>query len=344
MGTKFGYPEGINTVKFGGGVIPSAKGGVIPTHFSTLGQGGLHEVVDLEERNDIVTTDSGEQDTGNIYACGRRHVGMLVHVYGIEDPTIYKLIPYGYWGNGGAKGYSDWVALGSMSPLDANYGGLARTSLLNPAKVYTTLGRSNYAYWNGNKYGPLGGSLEGGALKEKVDEIKALPEFGPDPCWVKLELGGDTTPYVNGVENKKGAWPSVNQTGNSGDAPAVYGNKKFINSELHLKYSPSDTLGGTAHLSDAESDAALKVDKKVTIGTATEEIFSVKENIINLHTVTNLKNVPNVTNAQATTWGHEVPLAGDVMTIGLLTHTFAIGDLYTFVNPEGHSIIGVVAT
>ena len=83
-------------------------GPITQTHFSHLGSGGLHEVVDLEERNDITVTDSGEQIAGNLYSSARRQVGMLVHVYGIEEPTIYKLIPEGYWGNGGTKGYADW--------------------------------------------------------------------------------------------------------------------------------------------------------------------------------------------------------------------------------------------
>jgi|TARA_B100001094_G_scaffold220856_2_gene214919 hypothetical protein len=340
MGAKFSFPSGSGTVRFSGAVIPSNNSGVLPSHFSQLGAGGLHEVVDLDERNDITSNDQGRQDTGSIYSSGRRTVGMLVHVYGISDPTIYKLIPQGYWGNGGTKGYTDWIQLGSTDSTDANYGGYARTSLLNPGKVFTTKGRSKYVYWNGNKYGPFSTAQ----ATAKSNEIKNSPSFSPNLCWVKLELGGDTTPYVNGVKNMPGAWPSVDQTGEAGDAPAVYGNKKFVNSELHLKYDSSDTIGGLSHLSDLKDDAALKVDKKVTIGTASEEIFSVKENTINLHTVTNLKNIPNVTNSDTTRWGHTVPIAGDEMTVGLSSHEFTVGDLYTFQNPEGHTIIGVVAT
>ena len=325
----------------GGAVISSDVGTKLPTHFSTLGAGGLHEVVDIDERNDIITTDTGKQDTGNIYGSGRRNVGMLVHVYGIDDPTIYKLIPRGYWGNGGSKGYSDWVGLGGTDPSNkASYGGYKRTSLLDPGTVFYVEGRQKYLYWNGTKYGPFN-SL---TVTPKLNELNILAAASKDLCWVKLELGGDTSPYVNGVENKAGSWASVDQTGNNGDAPAVYGNKKFVNSELHLEYSPNDTVAGVSHLQDGADDAALKVDKKITVGTASEEVFSVKDNIINLHTITNLKNIPNITSVETAAWGHLIPISGDEVTVGLLTHELAVGDLYTFKNPEGHTIIGVVET
>jgi hypothetical protein len=330
MGAKFSFPTGLRTT-FGNPIAPN-NGAITQTHFSHLGSGGLHEVVDLEERNDITVTDYGEQTAGNLYSSARRQVGMLVHVYGIEEPTIYKLIPDGYWGNGGTKGYADWVALNEYQ----------RSSLLDSYKIYKPK--------NGRKYDVVHNgvihisSVTNAEALVKVGELQnaRVPE-DKNKCWVKLELGGDTTPYVNGVQNKPGAWTSVDQTGEAGDSPAVYGNKKFINSELHLKYSPSDTIGGSAHLTDPEDDAALKVDKKVTIGTASEEIFSVKENIINLHTVTNIKNVPNVTNTEKQAWGHDVPVSNDVITIGSYSHTFKIGDLYTFKNPEDYTILGIVA-
>jgi hypothetical protein len=330
MGAKFSFPTGLRTT-FGNPIAPN-DGAITQTHFSHLGSGGLHEVVDLEERNDITVTDSGEQTAGNIYGSARRQVGMLVHVYGIEDPTIYKLIPDGYWGNGGTKGYADWVALSEYQ----------RSSLLDSYRIYKVKdGRKYDVVHNGET---VLSSASSGAANAKIVELQnaRVPE-DKNKCWVKLELGGDTTPYVNGVFNKPGAWTSVNQTGQAGDSPAVYGNKKFINSELHLKYSPSDTIGGSSHLTDVEDDAALRVDKKVTIGTASEEIFSVKENIINLHTVTNIKNVPNVTNTETTLWQHLVPLSGDQITIGGYTHTFKVGDLYTFKNPENHTVLGIVA-
>tara|TARA_Y100001937_G_scaffold127520_1_gene200022 strand:- start:509 stop:1507 length:999 start_codon:yes stop_codon:yes gene_type:complete len=332
MGAKFSFPSK-GTTTFANPIALEDEFVLNPSHFSTLGAGGLHEVVDIDERNDIITTETGKQTEGNIYSSGRRHVGMLVHVYGMEDPTIYKLIPQGYWENLGSKGYTDWVALEEEQ----------RTSLLNPYEVFKVKdGRKYNVFKNGVKHASnVSNSV---ANAKKAELIAARTPADHNVCWVKLELGGDTTPYVNGVQNKPGAWASVNQTGEGSDAPAVYGNKKFINSELHLKYSPSDTIGGIDQISDSEDDAALKVDKKVTIGTASEEIFSVKENIINLHTITNAKNIPNVTATDRSGWGHDVPVEGDAIVIGSYNHTFKVGDLYTFQNPEGYTILGVVAT
>jgi len=332
MGAKFSFPTK-GTTRFANPIALEDENVLNPSHFSTLGAGGIHEVVDIEERNDIITTDTGKQTEGNIYSSGRRHVGMLVHVYGIEDPTIYKLIPEGYWNNVGTKGYSDWVALSEYQ----------RTSLLNPYEVFKT--SAGFGRYNVIQNGIIHASQVRKAVanEKKAELIRDRNSNHHDKCWVKLELGGDTTPYVNGVFNKPGAWTSVNQTGESSDAPAVYGNKKFINSELHLKYSPGDTIGGVDQLTDPEDDAALKVDKKVTIGTASEEIFSVKENIINLHTITNVKNIPNVTSTERSSWQHDIPVEGDSITIGQYNHTFKVGDLYTFQNPEGYTILGVVA-
>jgi len=339
MGTKFQYPSGLTTT-FNNPIAPN-EGALNGSHFSHLGVGGMHEVIDLDERNDITTTSSGEQTSGNIFSSGRRQVGMLVHVYGIEEPTIYKLIPDGYWGNSGTKGYAEWAALTARE----------RTSLLDPYAVFivSTHRQARNQYYKviqNGKVPEINGvkqeNLTIGEAETAKNTLLANEQI-KNACWVKLELGGDTTPYVNGVQNKPGSWTSVNQTGENDDAPAVYGNKKFINSELHLKYSASDTIGGPDHLTDAEDDAALKVDKKVTIGTAAEEIFSVKENIINLHTITNAENFPNVTAQDVSDWGRP-PVSGDSVGIAGQTHTFKVGDLYTFKNPEGHTILGIIAT
>jgi hypothetical protein len=341
----YDYPDG-GTIMFGNPVAPAGENEVKGTHFSILGIGGIHEATNIQQRNDIPTDSNGKQVEKNIFSSGRRQVGMLVHVYGDTqiEPTIYKLIPQGFWGNNGAKNTAEWLALSEEQ----------RVTLLNPALAVsaahpTTSKRYNVIFRG--EIAPNGEELKRSQAKKLANQLMAsVTEAEKELCWVKLELGGDTTPYVNGVQNKPGAWSSVDQTGETGDAPAVYGNKKFINSELHLRYSPSDTVGGPGQISDTEDDAALKVDKKVTIGTASEEIFSVKDNEINLHTIANIKNIPIVTTADISRWGHSVPVASDTITIGSYTHTFKIGDLYlysdssTAVSTENHTAIGVIAS
>lgn len=337
MGNKFGYAGAGGTISFVGPAISSSINSTNPTGYSTLTCGGIHETADIQERNDI-TSNAGGQDRGNIFATGRRHAGMLSHV--LSEETIYKLIPYGFWGNEGTKDFDDWKGLGDEDPKSKDYGGALRASLLDPGKVFFNARkrRSNnnlgfIVTYNGEEF-EFSMAQRNDAMDKVQSLTQSITEQKKSLCWVKLELGSDTSPYVNGVFNLPGVHRSVNQTGEQSESPAVYGNKTFTNSKLHLKYDPTDSIGGAEQLTDPEGDAELQVDKKVIVGVSEQEIFSVKENTINLSTITNISNIPQINSG--------VPSAGDETSIGEETYVFKNGDLYIYKNSEDHFSLGVV--
>ena len=336
MGTKFGYAGAGGTISLVGPVVSGSKIATGATGYSTQQCGGLHEVEDIAERDSI--TSSQGQDRGNIYASGRRQVGMLAHV--LSEETLYKLIPYGFWGNEGEKSYNEWMALGNEDPKSKDFGGTLRASLLDPGKVFVRAGKRRSNGLAGVTLVHKGDEFEfsfseGAARAAKLQSLtQSITEETKAQCWVKLELGSDTSPYVNGVFNLPGVHRSVNQTGKEAESPSIFGNKTFTNSKLHLKYDPSDQIAGIDHLSDEEGDAELHVDKKVVVGVSNDEIFSVKDNEINLQTITNISNIPEITVG--------VPSAGDTVSIADSEYTLKNGDLYIYKNAENHYSLGIV--
>ena len=88
--------------------------GVFP---SILQEGGYQEHPNVTERN-LIPIKLFTEDNGNIYgadispdglSCGRRRVGMTVFV--IAENAAYRLLPKGYFGNGGNGTIDQWNAL-----------------------------------------------------------------------------------------------------------------------------------------------------------------------------------------------------------------------------------------
>ena len=90
--------------------ISNADGtfGVFP---SILQEGGYQEHPTLEERNliPIETTPTGATISPDGLSCGRRRVGMTIFV--IAENAAYRLLPKGYFGNGGNGTIDQWNAL-----------------------------------------------------------------------------------------------------------------------------------------------------------------------------------------------------------------------------------------
>jgi hypothetical protein len=359
--SRVGYPSD-SLFKNSAAMSTSSDGASFPSHFATEGCGGFVEVPDNESRNAIPVSPSG-QSQGNIMTSGKRSVGMIVHV--IDTGKLWKLIPEGFWGNNGSKDYNDWIALGGG--LGTDLGDSLRASLLSPGTTYQWEdgnGSTNnntptkYYFNNGTEYKleqacSLGTwatacIIQGAYPNISTLNLPTLDANSDDACWVELEFEGtgESDAYVNGVENKKGAFTSVHQTGTAHGgtvdggttAPAIWGDKTFVNSYLHIKHDSSLTTGAADQLSDPNLDAALQVDKRVTVGTAADEIFSVKDNKINLKTITNIKNIPHFAA------GSTAPVAGVTsVTVNTASYLMNTGDLYTYEDASGHILIGITA-
>ncbi len=174
MPTNYNIPAG-GTVNWGGylGIAdPTATFGVFP---SVLNQGGFQEMPTITEMHEIPSRTTGGNGglepnpnwgaieiTDDGWGTGRRRVGMLVSVLdgGSGTPKLFRLIPNGYFGNGGNLGVADWGNLTDTQKYE----------LLDPVGLYNASG-SPFAGWNVN-----------------------TPTGAAGDCWVELDFGSDGNP------------------------------------------------------------------------------------------------------------------------------------------------------
>ena len=130
---------------------------------SILLNGGFQEMPETVDMHEIPVETSGNgfgtpKITMDGFGSGRRRVGMLVHV--LAEKKIYKLIPQGYYGNGGEYGLTEWNALTDTQKYE----------LLSPTATY------NASYTPPNNY------------------TESTPTGAAGDCWVELEFGSDGNP------------------------------------------------------------------------------------------------------------------------------------------------------
>ena len=135
-------PSGIN---FGNQLTPSnsAHDGII--HSMNI-KGGFQEVISITERNLIPTLANDSNGVYNAftlsgdggYTSGRRKIGMLVYV--LETNKFYNLLPIGYFGNEGALGQAEWLALPEWErALRIDPIGSYTSQTGNPGNGFTTI-------------------------------------------------------------------------------------------------------------------------------------------------------------------------------------------------------------
>jgi len=127
--------------------------------------GGHTEVPALTDLYEIpIAPDSGSvyagfsQNGDGGWSTGRRRIGQTVYV--IEEDKTYRLIPKGYWGNGGSLQMTDWQALSEAD----------KAILVDPMATIT------YGIGNGPPFPPP-------ALTQTGSGVAA-------DCWVEI-VGGD---------------------------------------------------------------------------------------------------------------------------------------------------------
>ena len=82
--------------------------------FSNEMVGGYQEFPTISERDNIPVSNyiPGRSFSPSInedlFSSGRRRVGMTAYI--LSNNTAYRLIPWGYYGNGGTLGGSDWAS------------------------------------------------------------------------------------------------------------------------------------------------------------------------------------------------------------------------------------------
>ena len=139
---------------------------------SILQNGGFQEMPETVDMHEIPVEVSGAgfgtpKITMDGFGSGRRRIGMLVHV--LAEQKIYKLIPQGFYGNGGNNGLTEWNALTDTQKYE----------LLSPTATY------NASYTPPNNY------------------TESTPTGAAGDCWVELEFGSDGNP-VTGVSYSSG--------------------------------------------------------------------------------------------------------------------------------------------
>ena len=130
---------------------------------SILLNGGFQEMPETVDMHEIPVETTGNgfgtpKITMDGFGSGRRRVGMLVHV--LAEKKIYKLIPQGYYGNGGEYGLTEWNALTDTEKYEK----------LSPTATY------NASYTPPNNY------------------TESTPTGAAGDCWVELSLGIDGNP------------------------------------------------------------------------------------------------------------------------------------------------------
>lgn len=130
---------------------------------SILQNGGFQEMPELIDMYEIPVEVSGggfgtPKITMDGFGSGRRRIGMLVHV--LAEQKIYKLIPQGFYGNGGNSGLTEWNALTDTQKYE----------LLSPTATY------NASFTPPSNY------------------TESTPTGAAGDCWVELEFGSDGNP------------------------------------------------------------------------------------------------------------------------------------------------------
>ena len=133
---------------------------------SILLNGGFQEMPETVDMHEIPVETTGNgfgtpKITMDGFGSGRRRVGMLVHV--LAEKKIYKLIPQGYYGNGGEYGLTEWNALTDTEKYEK----------LSPTATY------NAGFTPPNNY------------------TESTPTGAAGDCWVELSLGIDGNPITN---------------------------------------------------------------------------------------------------------------------------------------------------
>lgn len=133
---------------------------------SILQNGGFQEMPETVDMHEIPVEITGAgfgipKITMDGFGSGRRRIGMLVHV--LAEQKIYKLIPQGFYGNGGNNGLSEWNALTDTQKYE----------LLSPTATY------NASYTPPNNY------------------TESTPTGAAGDCWVELEFGSDGNPVTD---------------------------------------------------------------------------------------------------------------------------------------------------
>ena len=133
---------------------------------SILQNGGFQEMPEAVDMHEIPVEVSGggfgtPKITMDGFGSGRRRIGMLVHV--LAEQKIYKLIPQGFYGNGGNNGLTEWNALTDIQKYE----------LLSPTATY------NASYTPPNNY------------------TESTPTGAAGDCWVELEFGSDGNPVTD---------------------------------------------------------------------------------------------------------------------------------------------------
>lgn len=95
---------------------PASNVGIV---FSNEIIGGYQEFATIEERDNIPLYYDSSVFTGDInednFSSGRRRVGMLAYV--VDENKTYRLIPYGFFNNGGTKNFTDWSTMSTTEKL-----------------------------------------------------------------------------------------------------------------------------------------------------------------------------------------------------------------------------------
>lgn len=130
---------------------------------SILQNGGFQEMPEAVDMHEIPVEVSGAgfgtpKITMDGFGSGRRRIGMLVHV--LAEQKIYKLIPQGFYGNGGNNGLTEWNALTDTQKYE----------LLSPTATY------NASYTPPNNY------------------TESTPTGAAGDCWMELDFGSDGNP------------------------------------------------------------------------------------------------------------------------------------------------------
>ena len=133
---------------------------------SILLNGGFQEMPETVDMHEIPVETTGNgfgtpKITMDGFGSGRRRIGMLVHV--LAEKKIYKLIPQGYYGNGGEYGLTEWNALTDTEKYEK----------LSPTATY------NAGFTPPNNY------------------TESTPTGAAGDCWVELSLGIDGNPITN---------------------------------------------------------------------------------------------------------------------------------------------------
>ena len=157
-------PQGISRANFLHHLEPTD--GVL--HSITL-KGGYQEMISISERNAIPTFEnshapySGFTLSDDSLSTGKRRAGMLVFV--LEENKSYRLIPVGFFGNGGDLGENEWLALPEWE----------RALRMDPSGTYCSEGAS-----------PVNGFT---SVQNTATDIGI--EADPNSCWVEVNLGSN---------------------------------------------------------------------------------------------------------------------------------------------------------